>query len=302
MPEVVDSTLKLFADDTKLYRSVGKSQDCQELQNDLDKLQDWASTWQLKFHPQKCTAMRIGKNHPNYKYTMRDNHHSDTVDLQFTKQEKDLGIIVDHELLFDKHVTSSVSKATRMTGLLWRTFEHVDKDVFTMLYKALIRPHLEYGVSTWSPGTWKLAELVEQVQRRATKRVPGIQHLSYEERLRVLKLPTLLYRRLRGDLINTFKFVHGLYDTTPCIPDRQRETRTRGHNLRLKRIATKTNKRLLFFSNRIVPWWNELPEEVVSAPTVTAFKIRFDKYMEHHPVKYSYKALDHPHKPTMTTV
>ena len=162
----------------------------------------------------------------------------------------------------------------------------MDKDVFSLLYKSMIWPHLEYAALVWSPYMWKLAEQIKKVQRRATKRIPGLHDLPYEQRLQMLKLPTLVYRRLHGDLINTYKYIHGKYDTKPCIPGLVTSTRTRGHSLRLEKNSARTNKRLFFFSNRVVVWWNSLPEEVVTAPSVDSFKSRLDKHFENHPVVY----------------
>ncbi|KAI8489077.1 hypothetical protein Bbelb_333010 [Branchiostoma belcheri] len=171
--------------------------------------------------------------------------------------------------------------------------------MFLILYKTIIRPHLEYGAPIWSPHTWKLATELEKVQKRATKRVPGLQDLSYTERLKKLKLPTLVYRRLRGDMINVYKYTHGMYNTA-CLLPITTEKRTRGHHLKIKRTQAKTNMRLHFFTNRTASWWNELPGEVVMAPSVNSFKKRFDEYMETHPVVYNYRALDHPLRPEMS--
>ena len=94
-------------------------------------------------------------------------------------------------------------------GLIRRTFTYIDEPTFLMLYKALVRPHLEYANSVWNPYITAL----ENVQRRATKLIPGFKDMTYENRLRKLKLPTLAYRRKRGNLIEAFKLTSGLYDT-----------------------------------------------------------------------------------------
>ena len=154
-------------------------------------------------------------------------------------------------------------------------------------------------ISVWAPHTWKLAIELERVQKRATKRVPGLKDLSYAERLRELGLPTLVYRRLRGDLINTYKFIHGKYNTVSPF-ELMSETKTRGHSLRIVRKASKGNRRAYYFANRVVVWWNDLPESVVNAPSVNSFKGRLDKHMEQKQLMYDYKALDNPQKPEMT--
>lgn len=80
-----------------------------------------------------------------------------------------------------------------------------------MLYKSLVRSHLEYGVSVWSPHYEYLIEKLEKVQKRAIKLIISIKHLKYEERLRHLKLPTLKFRRVRGDMIEVYKFFNNIY-------------------------------------------------------------------------------------------
>ena len=90
---------------------------------------------------------------------------------------------------------------------------------------------MEYAAAVWSPYTKKDIELIENVQRRATKQVPSLKQLSYTDRLKKLKMPTRKYRRLRGDMIETFKIVNGIYgkDVTERFFEMNRRDQTRGH-------------------------------------------------------------------------
>ena len=105
-----------------------------------------------------------------------------------------------------------VNKATKMTKIIRRTFQFLDIHNLLPLYKTMVRSHLEYGVAVWYPYKIKHKIAIEKVQRRATKELPGMRDLSYIERLKLLKLPTLAYRRLRGDMIEVYKIMHELYD------------------------------------------------------------------------------------------
>ena len=121
--------------------------------------------------------------------------------------------------------------------------------------------------------------MVEKVQRRATKLIPELKELTYVERLKKLKLPSLVHRRRRGDMIQTFKIIGGLED----IPaDRfftvSNSTSTRGHSLKIEKPRCNTSAKLHHFSQRIINDWNALPESVVQAKDVNDFKSKLDKY------------------------
>ena len=109
---------------------------------------------------------------------------------------------MDSKLSFSDHITEKVNKAYSILGIIKRNFQHVDKDAFVLLYKALVRSHLDAN-TVWSPYKQYLIEEVEKVQKRTTKLVHERKHLPYAERLKYLKLPTLKYRRHRGDMIET---------------------------------------------------------------------------------------------------
>ena len=121
--------------------------------------------------------------------------------METTKEEKDLGVTFTKDLKFSNHIARAANKGNRVTGAIRRAFRYMDKDMFSQLYKALIRGHLEYTNTVWNPIKKGDADHLEKVQRRATKLVPEIRDLPYAERLRVLKLPSLRYRRERGDML-----------------------------------------------------------------------------------------------------
>ena len=142
-----------------------------------------------------------------------------------------------------------------------------------------MRPHLEYGNTIWGP-TYALDCLaVERVQRRATKLVPTIRHYTYTDRLKAIGLPSLHYRRKRGDMIQVYKLLNSKDRIDPYIfftPSTS--TSTRGHDSKLfKPIAVKECRRR-FFSVRVINSWNSLPQDTVSAPSVNSFKNRLDKF------------------------
>ena len=139
--------------------------------------------------------------------------------------------------------------------------------------KSIIRPHLEFCTSAWSPHYVKDKLLLEKVQRRFTRMIPHMKQVPYDERLLKLELWSLEDRRIRADLIELYKMVHGL---SPVKLETFFETdygsRTRGHVWKLKKKRCNTNLRLNFFSERVINWWNSLGNAVVCASSVNSFK------------------------------
>ena len=144
--------------------------------------------------------------------------------------------------------------------------------------------------SVWSPYKNKDIQAIENVQRRATKLIPELRDNTYQERLRILQLPTLIYRRLRGDMIEMFKILN-VYDkdTTPLISP-ETHTRTRGHRHKLAKKRSSTKMRQNYFTQRIVNDWNSLPNHVVTAPSLNSFKARLDTFWNKLDLKYNHEA------------
>ncbi len=176
-----------------------------------------------------------------------------------------------------------------MFALLRRSFEFLDADTFVPLYKALVRVHLDYASSVWAPYKKKLITDLENVQRRATKQLPGLKDKSYEDRLKFLKLPTLQYRRIRGDMIEVFKIMNEYYDKDASVHLPQQVGITRGNDKKLSHRRCDKDIRKHFFTNRIVTMWNSLPNDLVNAPSINSFKNRLDAFWDRQPVKYSYE-------------
>ena len=152
----------------------------------------------------------------------------------------------------------------------------MDIDMILALNKSLIRPHLEYCIQAWRLFLVKDVDLLERVQRRATKLVHSIKSRPYDERLRLLGLTTLELRQTRGDMIETFKIIKGLEDIDKFFT--LSSSVTRGHALKLFKPACKLNCRLKFFSVRVVDTWNALPSDVVACSTVNSLKNALDKF------------------------
>ena len=203
--------VKIFADDTKIY-SPSNCQ-AQHIQNDMESLKNWSETWQLPFNSDKCSVFHLGSSNQRNEYYMLDGlTQTDTV-IKSVESMRDLGIIADNKFKFDNHIAELARKDSGVLASIKRTMKFVNKETFNALYKSLVRPILEYCVPVWNPCKVKQIKILESVQRRATNLVKELKNKSYTERLLFLELPTLSYRRRRGDIITTFKMLHGMIDT-----------------------------------------------------------------------------------------
>ena len=163
--------------------------------------------------------------------------------------------------------------------MVHRQFRDLDRNSFLIIYKDFIRPHPEHAIQTRSPYQKGDIEHSEKVQRRATRLVNGYRKLSYEERLRKLGLTTLQTRRLRGDLIETFKIITGKEQVNreTFFQMNRNVYDTRGHSFKLATSRSRLEARRNFFSQRVISHWNRLPAHVVETDTVNTFKNRLDK-------------------------
>jgi len=160
----------------------------------------------------------------------------------------------------------------------------------------MVRSHLEYANSVWNPHGEGLIKELERVQMRATKLVSGLRKTCYKQRLVELKLPTLKYRRIRGDMIEVYKLLTNKYDDNTVHLDRNLDTRTRGHTKKLVVKRCHYDVRKYSFCIRVISIWNSLPCEVISAPSVNSFKNRLDEFWADQGVVYDYKANITGHK------
>jgi hypothetical protein len=273
LPSAVrNSSVRLYADDSKLYFSVNGVEDAAKFQEDLDRIHAWANEWQLTLALHKCSVLHCGFNNQRFDYTIAD------VPVVKANSYCDLGITVTPDLKPSEHCRAVSKKAFIRANLILKAFFKNDPFFLMRLFNVFVRPKLESNTPVFNPRYRRDIDVLERVQRNYTSRIPGFRMAwNYEERLITLNQDSLELRRWMFDVCLVYKILNGLIELSvddffQLDPNPER---TRGsHRFKLIRSTDYSIVRSSFFSNRVVPVWNGLPELVVTAPSLNVFKRR----------------------------
>lgn len=269
------SSVFLYADDAKLFNC-----NASQLQHDLDNLASWLFRRQLFLSPPKCQHLAITKKLSNVpsKFFIGIKHVSqaDTV--------IDLGVNISYNLKWYHHICRVQHIASLCAYRVLHCFS--SKNVWTLLraYFTYIRPKLEYNTPVWSPYLKKDIITIESVQRHFTRQICircNISFCSYKDRLEKFNIKSLEYRRHEYDLILMYKICHNLSDLNfhNFFSYRKSAYNLRQHSWTIQSYSDpKHNQFQNFFTNRIPKIWNKLPEDIVSAPSLSSFKSRIKKF------------------------
>ncbi|PKU48882.1 reverse hypothetical protein [Limosa lapponica baueri] len=201
LDEGTECNLSKFAD-TKQRGVADTPEGCATIQRDLDRLESWAVRNLMKFKKGRSRVLHLRRNYPMHQYRLG-------VDLlESSSAERELGVLVDNKLTMSQQCALVSKKANGILGCIKKSVASRSREVILPLSSALVRPHLEYSVQEHHCSR-KTRNCLERVQQRAIMMIKGLEQLSYEERLRDLGLFSLEKRRLRGDLINAYKYLKG---------------------------------------------------------------------------------------------
>ncbi|GAB0183150.1 hypothetical protein GRJ2_000780300 [Grus japonensis] len=271
MDNGIECTLSKFADDTKLCSAVDTMEGRVAIRRNLDRLERWTCVNCMKFNMAKCKVLHMGRHNPKHRYRLGGEW------IKSSPEEKDLGVLKGEKLNMSWQCVLADKKGNSILGCIKRGVTSRSREVSLPLYSTLVRAHLEYCIQLWGPLHTKHMELLEQVQRRATKMIRGLEHLSYEDRLRELGLFSLEKRRPQGDLLAAFQYLKRAYrKAAEGLFIRECSDRTRGNGFKLKEGRFRLDIRKKFFPVKVVRHWNRLPREVVEAPSLEVFKTRLD--------------------------
>ena len=273
------TSIRLFADDSLLYRTIHSTESCHQLQEDLTQLVQWSRTWQMSFHPAKCYILRVSRKRIPvvFSYNMMGQN------LETVHHYPYLGVELSEDMNWDHHISKITSKANRTLGFIRRNLNKCPQDIKQQAYTTLVRPHLEYASAVWDPYRQHHINSIEMVQRRAARfvtsnyqREPG----TVTTILQDLGWPTLETHRKAARLILLFKILHG--EAAVTIPEyiqRPTVSTRQYHPNRFSRVSTSTDAYKYSFIPRTIADWSQLPQSVIQTSTTGAFRTQVWEFL-----------------------
>jgi hypothetical protein len=270
--EQLHSEIRLFADDSIVYREINSPDDHRLLQEDLDRLAKWSDDWLMEFNVTKCYLLSITKKTKlASKFTYRMNNE----EISKVPSSKYLGATISDNLSWNTHVDNITSKASKTLGLIRRTLGSCSQEVKTKAYQTLVRPSLEYASCAWNPHQSRNIDKLEGVQRAAARFVckDYRRTTSVTGLLTILNWDSLATRRLLATTTMMFKIHSGAVAISlpPEVQLNHKATRHH-HAVTYTQLPISINCYNYSFYPRVIRLWNKLPLAAVSAQTTEGFQ------------------------------
>jgi len=283
--EVIHSTTASFADDTNICKSIEAQEDVHLLQEDLDKIYDWAKNNNMEFNDNKFQLLRSGANKDIHDNTSLLS--SEKQVISSSSHVKCLGIHLNADGTFQHHITETIKKARRIAGWILRTFYSREEECLMTLWKALVQPILDYCSQLWSPYKAMDIQALESVQRSYTRQIRGMKELSYWERLKRLGLYSQQRRRERYSIIYVWKILEGKVPNPSNTNKVEANMNERtGRKCLRKAPPTQAQARFKSLLSASLPYsgpkiFNSLPRKIrdITDCSVDKFKSQLDNYI-----------------------
>jgi hypothetical protein len=262
----IQSPIRLFADDSIIYRIIKSETDNNILQSDLIQLQTWSNKWQMEFNIPKCVHLPItNKTKPRlHSYSLCG------VPLSTVSSHPYLGIKLDTKLTWANHITDIASKSSKVLGMIKRTLGPCKPNVKETAYNMLVRPKLEYASPIWNPHTTTQIKHLEKVQHCAARFVKNNhrRQTATTDLIATLGWPTLERRRIIKQAMTFYKILNNIINITPP-PGLLKPSKNRGHY-----IATRCriNTAVFSFYPRAIRIWNMIPPHITAIENPIAFQ------------------------------
>jgi ribonucleases P/MRP protein subunit RPP40 len=271
LPDKVRATVRLFADDTIMYMTLTCPQDATSLQEDLNRLAVWEEKWQMKFHPKKCSVLRITRSQSPQIHNYLLHGHI----LKTETDSKYLGVTINNQLSWNNHIDIMCNKANNSIAFLRRNLQISQRHIKANAYTTLVRPQVEYTAVVWDPYTQENQKKIEMVQRRAARYVCNTysREASVTTMLQELGWRSLLQRRADIRLVFLYKCINGLVavDLSKDLNQQARTSRHRNSSSYIVPCDKRDYIQQSFLPHTLFQW-NLLTESVVTSPSLDTFK------------------------------
>ena len=285
--ETVSAFISSFADDTRAVKGISNEDDVKSLQTDLQAIYKWSQDNNMEFNSPKFECLRYGNDSDIKENTCYKTPSGETI--KEVEHAKDLGIMMSNNGTFKQHVSNVVNTANQLCGWVLRTFKTRHSLPMLMLWKTLIRSKLEYCCQLWCPTQTGDIQALEQVQRSFMRKISGLQHLSYWQQLKELKMYSLERRRERYIIIYIWRIMEG---QVPNVSLSNHEGINyvwhprRGRNCIVPSVSTRGSRhfqtvRYSSFGVRGPRLFNILPISIrnITGCSVDTFKRSLDRYL-----------------------
>ena len=266
----------LFANDCKIvfiFHPRDILEKLRAIREALSRLEEWCQRWQMLFNPDKCHILALRCTLLDVVFTLHG------APLSITSSVRDLGLYYSSSLNFSEHILHQVARARRLSFLLLRHFSTNSSRI--TLYKACVRPILEYACFSLSFARDCDLHLIESVQRRFTAKLVGVPSMSYKDRCNNLSLDPLWFRRLKLGLATIFRLFNSPESDHPWFSSFHHDPiyTLRNNSRNLHPPCARSSLRSHFFVHRLTPLWNALPHVVKHSPSTRTFYTSLDSFL-----------------------